>query len=146
MKTKKIDVLTKRVNDNKELMKRINSSSYYSVESFIQNAQRYIKAISDGRVICSIGSVSASGMSRTIKFLGVERNTKTKKYQYLNFYSLFKQLGYSESGKTGYFRINGCGMDMIFNTNYNNIHNLYRLGFISKKECDSLCQMTPSVI
>ena len=45
-----------------------------------------------------------------------------------------------------YFTIGGCGMDMIFHTNYTIIHRLYKLGFMTKKECEKLCQMTPSII
>lgn len=129
------------------MMKVINNGSYYSVESFIDSAERYIKAIQETRVICSIGSVSSSGMSRTIKFLAPEKRTHNKTYGYLNFFSMFKILGFTEArSKNGYFSIGGCGMDMIFHTNYTIIHKLHRLGFIDKKTCDSLAQNTPTVI
>lgn len=115
------------------------------VEQFQDNAKRYIKAIKQGRVICSIGSVSSSGMSRTMKFLECNGDNKSG-FRYLNFYSLFCDLGQSKVKDSNYFRVHGCGMDMIFHTNYTIIHQLKRLGFISKKECAKLAQMTPSTI
>jgi hypothetical protein len=95
---------------------------------------------------CSIGSVSSSGMSRTIKFLAPEKNIKRGEYQYLNFFAFFRILGYTPVKDSHYFRINGCGMDMVFHTNYSIIHKLHRLGFITKKQCEQLAQATPQVI
>ena len=113
---------------------------------FIETAKRYIKAIKDRRVVCNIESVSASGMSRTLKFISCERNTYDKKHHYSNYYLMFKQLGFTPVRDSNYFRIHGCGMDMVFHTNYTIIHQLQRLGFISKKECETLAQETPDVI
>lgn len=62
------------------------------------------------------------------------------------FFTLFMSLGFSEVNRSGYFRISGCGVDMIFHTNYTIIHNLRSLGFISKKECSHLAQQTPNII
>ena len=135
--------VTSNIEANKELMKAINNNSYYTVEQFISDAKRYIKAIKEGRMICSIGSVSQSGMSRTIKFIECSKG-KTS-YHYYNFYALFSVLGYRKT-KSDYFSIGGCGMDMIFHTNYTIIHKLHRLGFINKAVCDSLAQNTPTVI
>jgi hypothetical protein len=84
-------------------------------------------------------------MSRTIKFLSCEK-TKTGFY-YSNYNCLFDVLGFTPAkGNDFYFRIGGCGMDMIFHTNYTIIHRLHRLGLINKKDCERLAQMTPSVI
>jgi hypothetical protein len=116
----------------------------YSLETFIDGAKRYIKAIKQGRMICNIDSVSRSGMSRNIKFL--ECSYTSFGYRYYTFYSLFKSLGFRDTGNRGLFRIGGCGMDMIFHTNYTIIHKLYKLGFMSQKECDILAQKTPQVI
>lgn len=114
-------------------------------EVFYENAIRYIKAIKENRVICIIDTVSASGMSRTLKFLECAKYKNEKRYAYLNFYSFFKNLGYNAVRSSNFFRIYGCGMDMVFHTNYSNIHDLKRLGFISKRQCDKLAQMTPTV-
>jgi len=142
-----IERLTRNIEANNDLMNRINKMNYYSVDSFIRDAQRYIKAIKEGRMINSIGHVSASGMSRSIKFVSIEKNNYTKGYSMQNYFQFFKALGYNESrGREHYFTIGGCGMDMIFHTNYTNIHRLHRLGFITKNACDSLAQATPSTI
>lgn len=147
MKTSKLEKITKAIEADKDLMKQINKAKYYEVEQFIKNAERYIKAIKDRRMICSIGSVSSSGMSRTMKFVAPERNQYSKDWQYLNFFQFFKVLGFTESrNKEHYFTIGGCGMDMVFHTNYTIIHRLYRLGFITKKECKKLEQQTPQVV
>lgn len=148
MNAKKLAKVTEKISASKELMKRIEESRFSSVSDFITTAERYIKAIKERRMICSIGSVSKSGMSRTIKFLAPEKySDPSTRWQYLNFFLFFKQMGYTESrSREHYFTIGGCGMDMVFDTNYTIIHRLHRLGFISKKECDSLCQMTPTVI
>lgn len=130
---------------DKQLMKSINKGKYYSPESFIQNALRYLNAINEGRMINTILSVSSSGMSRVIKFVEIEPNKYTGKFQVLNFYSLFDMLGYRKTKNDG-FSISGCGMDMIFNTNYNIIRTLHNLEFIDKKTSDLLCQSTPKTI
>lgn len=143
----KTATILKNIEANKELQKAIRSNTYYSAEQFINDANRYIKAIRERRVICSIGRVSSSGMSRTIKFLAPEHNKQSKCYNYYNFFALFKTLGYSpENNRSDYFRIHGCGMDMIFYTNYSIIHDLHRLGFINKETCAKLAQMTPTTI
>jgi hypothetical protein len=144
MKTQKIITA---INNNKELLKGIAKVNHYSIEQFVNDAKRYIKAINKGMMVNSIGSVSSSGMSRTIKFVAPEYNKYTKRYQYCNFFAFFKALGFNEArSKDGYFNIGGCGMDMIFHTNYTIIHKLYRLGFINKKQCDFLAQQTPTTI
>ena len=141
---KKIEIIIKNVNSDKELMGRINKESYSDVNYFVAHANRYIKAIKEGRVINSIGSVSKSGMSRTLKFLECSKNGKG--YSYYNFYLLFKLFGFAQVNDSDYFRVYGCGMDMIFDTNYRIIHKLHELGFIDKKQCDVLCQKTPTTI
>lgn len=133
---KKIEKIAINIAKDKELTKRINSQNYYEVSMFISDVQTYIKAIKQRRMFCIIDSVSSSGMSRNIHFHSFE-----KKY-YRQYWTLFKVLGYTET-KNNSFRISGCGMDMIFHTNYSNIHTFYRLGFIDKKTCERLAQMTP---
>lgn len=142
---KKIEIINAKIKGNKEISKALSSESYYSKDQFIKDGIRYIKAIQERRIICSIGSVSASGMSRTIKFLAPEKGKYG--YSYLNFFAFMRALGYTPANKNDhYFRIGGCGMDMIFHTNYTIIHRLQRLGFINKKQCSSLAQETPQTI
>lgn len=115
------------------------------VDQFTQSAKRYIKAIKQGRVICNIESVSASGMSRNLKFMECNGTIK-KGFQFLNFFKLFKDLGFKTGRNSNAFKISGCGMDMVFHTNYTIIHQLHQLGFLTKKECDVLSQKTPNII
>lgn len=130
-----------------EIKKMVDSTndSYYSVNGFISDARRYIKAIKEGRIIVDIASVSKSGMSRKMKFLECTKHKNENRYSYLNFYALFNSFGYS-FGDRDTFQVNGCGMDMVFNTNYNNMHTLKSLGFITNEQCSTLAQQTPAVI
>jgi len=120
-------------------------SEYYSLEDFVEDAVSYIKAIKSGRMLCIIHSVSNSGMSRVLSFKACEKS-KTG-YNYRQFAFMFKVLGYTETKKySSQFRVSGCGMDMVFHTNYSIIHDLYRMGLINKKECSTLSQKTPVVL
>ena len=132
--------------DIEALLKKHNKGLDYPVyfDNFVMNAKRYIKAIKQGRMICSIDKVSTSGMSRTLKF--VEIDGRDRSYYMYNFYQLFDVLGYNAVGNTDYFRIYGCGMDMVFHTNYSIIRQLYNFGLMQKKTCIKLEQMTPNVI
>lgn len=135
--------IIKKIQDNKEVIKNINTLNYYSVEQFISDAKQYIKAIKEERMICIIKKVRASGMSRNLKFISAEQG-KDKRFYHRQYICLFTALGYKEVERTGTFKINGCGMDMVFNTNYNIIHDLKRLGFISDELCRVLAQKTPN--
>lgn len=129
----------------KSLIKRIAQNEYYSIERFEQDAKKYVKAIKEGRIIASIENVSRSGMSRDIKY--TEFDKKNNKGSLNTFYSFFLALGYNENKSSrGYFKINGCGMDMNFNTNYNNINDLEFFGFIKKDTARILCQKTPTLL
>lgn len=138
-----------KANEVKAIVSAYNKNKVYKVDDsvFIDHAKRYIKAIKEGRILCSIESVAPSGMSRVIKFVEVSKYSDRKQYAVLNFYQFFVMLGFSPAGKyKNGFRVNGCGMDMVFHTNYSIIHKLHRLGFITKKQCDELAQKTPHVI
>jgi hypothetical protein len=145
---KQTAVITKNIENNKAIMKQINANIYTSVEGFIQNATAYINAINERRMCNVIKSVSSSGMSRVLKFQSFEiykeKDNQNGKGYFRNYYTLFKQLGYQET-KEG-FRVNGCGMDMIFHTNYSIIHDLHRLGFINEADCRKLAQLTPNTL
>jgi len=137
--------IIQNIKADKGIQKALKSLNYTTEEDFFNNALRYIEAIRENRIICSIAKVSASGMSRQIKFIEASHSeTRTNWY---NFHVFFKCLGYREArGNRDYFTISGCGMDMIFHTNYTNIHKLGRLGFLTKEEVSSLAQNTPHVI
>jgi len=108
-------------------------------ESFTDNVYRYIKATKQNRLICNIDTVSRSGMSRTMKFVEMNKNGYL-----LNYYDMLKVLGFNF--KDDYMKISGCGMDMVFATHYNIINDFKRLGFITKKTCSVLEQKTPNTL
>lgn len=128
---------------NREVLKRIEANEYYSIERFEEDAKRYIKAIKENRVICNIASVSSSGMSRRLSFL--EFGVKNKRGYQMTFYSFLNCLGYKVDNNNT-FRVDGCGMDMVFHTNYSIIRDLFNMGFINEKTCKVLEQKTPSCI
>jgi hypothetical protein len=120
-------------------------SEYYDLEDVTKDIVSYVKAVKSGAMLCVIDSVSASGMSRVISFKACEKSKQG--YNYRQFAFLFKCLGYKETKRyNGKFRVGGCGMDMIFHTNYCNMHAFLRMGIISKKECETLSQKTPVVL
>lgn len=140
-----IDSKLELINSNnakyKTLVKKL-AVNRLSIDEFINSGYRYINATRDGRLLCIIYNESASGMSRTMGFFECSKGSDNK-YRYMNFWSLFKALGYKDAKNNG-FVIKGCGMNMVFATHYDIIHNLFNLGFIDKTECDLLAQMTPT--
>ena len=117
-----------------------------SIDAFKSDCERYIKASKENRIMCNIESVSKSGMSRTMSFFEMTKNKYTKEYGVLNFWSLYKALGYTSARNSDGFLINRCGMDMVFATHYNVIHDLKYLGFINDATCKVLSQKTPHKI
>ena len=144
----KIERVTANINNDKELSKAIKTAYSFNpnpAQAFIDDANRYIKAIKNGSMLCSIPHVSASGMSRDIKFLQMAK-VKTR-YNLMQFWTLFKALGYSEArASRDTFKISGCGMDMVFHTNYTNIHLFGRVGLLNKNQVTHLAQQTPTVV
>lgn len=143
----KTQTVLKNIAANKELQKNMKKLSHFDDNQFVNNALAYIKAIRERRMLCVIESVSASGMSRVMKFHSFEIYKKKGNYgrgYYRNYYAFFEAMGFTPAKNSDGFRINGCGMDMVFHTNYTIIHDLHRLGFITKEECDKLAQETPA--
>jgi hypothetical protein len=141
---KNITTITRNIEANKDLIKNIKSNNFYTVENFISDAKEYIKAIEQNKMLCIIPHVSKSGMSRVLKFHSCEKSKNG--FYYRQYYVFFKSLGYKYNKTHNGFNINGCGMDMVFNTNYNIIHDLKRLGFINEYKCNRLAQQTPTVL
>ena len=124
---------------------------YYSYEQFEKDAVKYIEAIQEGRMVCVIHSVAKSGMSRVMSFHSCELvsyldSNSPKSFYYRQYNCLFLALGYTENKNKRGFLIKGGNMNMVFNTNYNIIHNLHNLGFINKEVCNVLAQKTPTVL
>jgi hypothetical protein len=143
MKTK--EEILKNIEENKELQKNFKKLYHFTSEEFYDNAIRYIEAVRENRIICSIGSVSKSGMSRNLKFMECKISPENKANWY-NFNAFFIATGHKKSVMDGYFTVSGTGMDMIFYTNYLIINQLYNLGFLSTKEKEVLAQNTPPII
>jgi hypothetical protein len=145
---KDLQEITANVEANKEIKSNINKKlKYYSTEQFINDAHKYISAITQNRMICIIPSVSKSGMSRNLKFISCEHSDRDEKSYYRNYIAFFIALGYTEArAKDGSFTVGGCGMDMVFHTNYTIMHRLEGLGFLTKEETAHLAQQTPSYL
>ena len=143
--------ILENIANDKEIQKSLSKMNYpLTNDEFLATANNYIDAIREGRMFCTIPKVSASGMSRQIKFNSFEiyspQKENSKKGYYRQYWAFFKALGYKEVKGSNTFSIGGCGMDMIFHTNYTIIHKLHRLGFIDEAECESLAQQTPTVL
>ena len=129
----------KKIQLTKEMIKRLENETYYTQEYFIQDCKDYIKAIKEGRMLYLVDTVSNSGMSRTLIIKSCEKNKRTKDFYYRNYTFMFKILGYSLS-KDYNIKVSGCGMNMLFATNYNIIHTFKNIGLINSKVCDVLAQ------
>lgn len=127
----------KKVTLSKEIQKRLSKEKYYTQDDFIKDCMTYIKAVKSGRIKYKVFSVARSGMSRNIYISSFE-GTMDSGY-YTNYVPMLRVLGYTVL-KDNTIRVGGCGMNMLFATNYNIINSLYHMGFINKKECDILAQ------
>lgn len=144
MKTK--EEIMQAIAENNEIQKAIKKVGYYSDSDFYRDAERWIKAIREKRMVCSIKSVSRSGMSRVFYYFELSGNEKGQ-FSIMQFYAFLKALGHTESRSHDHaISVGGCGMDMNFHTNYSIIHRLNRLGFLTEQECENLAQQTPHVV
>ena len=103
------------------------------------NAERFIKALKDGRIVCSVKRVSSSGMSRVIAVREMVKLKDVKRYTLYQFDWFIQQMGWSEDKQTGATKVNGCGMDMVFHLLYTVAHNLEYYGFKLPKNWTNLC-------
>lgn len=129
-----------KINLTKEMIERLESNKYYSKEDFINDCKTYIKALKSGRLQYRVTSVSKSGMSRDILISSFE-GSMTKGY-YRNYTSMLEILGFNFTSKySSEIRVKGCGMNMLFDTNYNIIHTFKYVNLINKKQCETLSQI-----
>lgn len=140
------EIIISNIENNKSFRKEMKNNSYYDSETFFMDAMQWIKAIKQKRMLCIVKSISNSGMSRVFYYTSVEKNKYNNTFYYRQYSTFLRCMGYSEDKNTRGIRIGGCGMDMNFNTNYNIIHDLKRLGFISKAQCREFAQMTPACL
>ena len=147
----KLERVTSKIKADKEIMAQIKSSvnNYWSeaelICNFREDAERWIKAIKTHSMACVVKKVSSTGMSRVFIYTSAEYSRKFNRINFTQFNAFLDKMGYKKAGHDG-IRVSGCGMDMNFNTNYNIIHKLQALGFMSKKVCAKLSQKTPTVL
>ena len=135
---KKIERVRTKIENDKDIMKRINKEKHYGVDSLISDINTYIAAVKVGRIRYSVISVSKSGMSRTIEVTSCEKSP-CGQYYYRSYQRMLKALGY-KTNDNGTIRVMSCGMNISFATNYNLIRTFCRLGFISDTQFDKLSQ------
>ncbi len=121
----------------KEIKKQIAKEDYYTEERFIKDCRAYIKAVDSGRIQYTVTHVSQSGMSRNIMIKSYEGTMNDGFYRW--YYKMLEAMGYKFASDNS-IKVSGCGMDMLFATNYNIIHSLKHMGFIYSKRCASLAQ------
>ena len=107
-------------------------------DHFYSQAIDYISALRQGRLQYIVTTVAKSGMSRMIKITSCDKG-KGNNYYYRNYNSFLRELGYKPNNCCE-IRVSGCGMNMLFATNYNICHDLKKMGFIGAKQCDILAQ------
>lgn len=105
-----------------------------------RNAERFIKALKEGRLVCSVKHVSGSGMSRVISFCEMQSYTVNRKRRWAiyQFNWFFKHLGWRYNDSWDAIQVSGCGMDMIFHVLYNVCGTLAYHGFKVPKDYASL--------
>lgn len=123
------------LNGNEYLQRNIKKSLHYTTEDFIKDAQRYVKAIQEGRMFCVVHSVSKKGMYTDLSFYAHELNSNNT-YTLLNYIRFFKALGYME-GKEG-FRISECDKNTTSLVNISICQTLRNLGLLSSDEFNLL--------
>ena len=121
-----------------EVIKFINSKEYYTQEDFLKDCKTYIKAVESGRILYRVTHVSSSGMSRDINISSYEGTMKRGSYRSYNYF--LQAMGYRFKKHSWDITVAGCGMNMLFRTNYDIINNLKHMGIITKKKCDILAQ------
>lgn len=124
---------------SKEIEKRLSKEEYYTKEMLLKDIQDYIKALKEGRLQYMVISVSSNGMSRNILIQSCEQNKTNNNFYYRQYSRMFEMLGYKLS-KDYYIRVSGCGMNMLFATNYNLIHTFKNMNIISATEAETLAQ------
>lgn len=78
----------------------------------IERLRQWIKP--GDTIYCILRSVSRSGMSRKISFLGITPDRENRPEVSAYSYNVAKALGYRCGGDRDALTVNGCGMDMGF--------------------------------
>ena len=124
---------------SKDIEKRLSKEEYYTKEMLLNDIQDYIKALKEGRLQYLVMNVSSNGMNRNILIQSCEQNKTNNNFYYRQYSRMFEMLGY-KLNKDYYIRVSGCGMNMLFATNYNLIHTFKNMNIISENEAGILAQ------
>ena len=124
---------------SKEIEKRLSKEEYYTKDMLLDDIQTYIKALKEGRLQYLVMNVSSSGMNRNILVQSCEQNKTNNNFYFRQYSRMFEMLGY-KLNKDYNIRVSGCGMNMLFATNYNLIHTFKNMNIISDLECKILAQ------
>jgi hypothetical protein len=128
----------KKIKLSNEVLKFIKSKEYYTEDDFIKDAKTYVKAVKSGRILYTVTHVSSSGMSRDINIKSFEGNMANGSYRSYNYF--LQAMGYKFKKHSWDITVSGCGMNMLFGTNYNIIHDLTRMNIINDSDCKILAQ------
>lgn len=112
-------------------MKKDRVAEYLQSEDGKRNAERFLKAVREHRLLCTVKRVSSSGMSRIISVHEVVWDEGLKRMQLYQFNWFLCQMGwtYSDKDKDNAIRVVGCGMDMVFHLLSTTVENLRYYGF-----------------
>ena len=124
---------------SKEIEKRLSKEEYYTKDMLLDDIQIYIKALKEGRLQYMVISVSTNGMNRNILVQSCEQNKTNNNFYFRQYSRMFEMLGY-KLNKDYTVKVSGCGMNMLFATNYNLIHTFKSMNIISELECKILAQ------
>ena len=124
---------------SKDIEKRLSKEEYYTKEMLLDDIQDYIKALKEGRLQYLVMNVSQSGMNRNILIQSCEQSKTTNNFYFRQYSRMFEMLGY-KSDKDYYVKVSGCGMNMLFATNYYLIQTFKSMNIISESEANILAQ------
>ena len=124
---------------SKDTEKRLLKEEYYTKEMLLNDIQDYIKALKEGRLQYLVMNVSSNGMSRSILIQSCEQNKTNNSFYFRQYSRMFEMLNY-KLDKNYNIKVVGCGMNMLFATNYYLIHTFKSMNIISTAEADILAQ------
>lgn len=123
----------------KDIEKKLSKEEYYSKEMLLNDIQDYIKALKEGRLQYLVRNVSQSGMSRTILIQSCEQSKTNNSFYFRQYSRMFEMLNY-KLDKDYNIRVSGCGMNMLFATNYYLIQMFKSMNIITDAEAKILAQ------
>ena len=124
---------------SKDIEKRLSKEEYYTKEMLLDDIQDYIKALKEGRLQYLVMNVSSSGMSRAILIQSCEQSKSNNSFYFRQYSRMFEMLNY-KLDKNYNIKVSGCGMNMLFATNYYLIQTFKSMNIISENEADILAQ------